>query len=343
MYLGGSKIKCPFRIQRPPNRLQLFDATEEQGFGFTSTPHIKDTALIASWQQVAPRLLRQLNKPDMSSLLAELSNTRRQLQTAVNNVDPNLWSTIADIKPETAIQPHQQKHLTAVVRKRYKVEMTNSMSPEDMSVYLSTGGEGAGAWLHAPADEIPPLSNERFAIAAMLRINMAQTPTITQCQRHTDARKCNERVSTQLHHALTCAFGPYRTNRHDAVCDATAKLIRKITGQEPLIEQNVPPHSLPADIKSNNNRSDITWHTATWHTATETIHLDIMITSAFTKAALAGNHVTAITPGYANNLAEQYKRRKYAPHPIVPIVFEAHGRFGTETLSFLRKTYKHPS
>ena len=206
-----------------------------------------------------------------------------------------------------------------------------------MSVYLSTGGEGAGAWLHAPTDEIPPLSNEHFAIAAKLRMNKAQTPTITQCQRHTDARKCNERVSTQLHHALTCAFGPYRTNRHDAVRDATAKLIRKITGQEPLIEQNVPPLSLPADnhpddIKSNNNRSGITWHTAT-----ATIHLDIMITSAFTKAALAGNHVTAITPGYANNLAEQYKRRKYAPHPIVPIVFEAHGRFGTETLSFLRK------
>ena len=63
----------------PTDRLRLFDAIKEQGFGFTSTLHIKDTALIASWQQVAPRLLRQLNKPDMSSLLAELPNTRRQL------------------------------------------------------------------------------------------------------------------------------------------------------------------------------------------------------------------------------------------------------------------------
>ena len=207
-----------------------------------------------------------------------------------------------------------------------------------MSVYLSSGGEGAGAWLHAPTDEILPLSNEHFTIAAKLRLNKAQRPNPTHCQRHTDTRACNEPVNAQLFHALSCPFGPYRTNRHNAIRDALAKLIRKITGHEPLIEQDIPTQAHPTgqhhsdDVKPNNNRSDITWHTAT-----QPVHLDVMVTSAFTKAALAGNHATSISPGYANSLAEKYKRRNYAPHPIVPIVFEAHGRFGAETLNFLRK------
>ncbi len=201
----------------------------------------------------------------------------------------------------------------------------------------SNEGEGAGTWLHAPKDEILPLSNEHFAIASKLRLNKAQTDNASQCQRRTDARTCNEPVTTQLHHALSCAFGPYRTSRHNAIRDAIATLIRKITGHEPLIEQDIPPqpHSPghhPDDANAHHNRSDVTWHTAT-----ETVHLDIMVTSAFTKSALAGNHAASITPGYANGLAEQYKRRKYAPHPIIPVVFEAHGRFGTDTLTFLRK------
>jgi NAD(P)-dependent dehydrogenase (short-subunit alcohol dehydrogenase family) len=80
------------------------------------------------------------------------------------------------------------------------------------------------------------------------------------------------------------------------------------------------------------NRSDITWFTAT-----EPVHMDVMVTSAFSLAASAGIHVSAITPGYANTLAENHKRNKYAPFPIIPITFEAHGRFGDSTLNFLLK------
>jgi hypothetical protein len=56
-----------------------------------------------------------------------------------------------------------------------------------------------------------------------------------------------------------------------------------------------------------------------------------MVTSAFTTVALAGNHGSSITFGLANTLDEHRKRRKYAPLPIVPILFEAHGRVGDDT------------
>ena len=62
-----------------------------------------------------------------------------------------------------------------------------------------------------------------------------------------------------------------------------------------------------------------------------------MVTSALTHSALAGVHANSITPGYASAQAEAYKKRKYNPHAVIPIIFEAHGRFGNETLAFLRK------
>jgi hypothetical protein len=138
----------------------------------------------------------------------------------------------------------------------------------------------------------------------------------------------------QLVHALSCPFGPHRNNRHNALRDALAKIIQKTTGQTPLIEQTLPSCSTMqhADEVNTASRSDVTWFTTSGP-----VHLDIMVTSAFTQAASAGHHATSVTPGLANNLAEAYKRRKYAPRNIIPIVFEAHGRFGNETLLFLRK------
>jgi hypothetical protein len=37
--------------------VSLLDSLNEQGFGFTYATHIKDTAFLASWQQLAPTIL----------------------------------------------------------------------------------------------------------------------------------------------------------------------------------------------------------------------------------------------------------------------------------------------
>ena len=60
-----------------------------------------------------------------------------------------------------------------------------------MSVYLSTGGKGAGAWLHPPTEDITPLTNLHFAIAAKLRLNRPQT-----------ARQTKTRANAALQQAL---------------------------------------------------------------------------------------------------------------------------------------------
>lgn len=143
-----------------------------------------------------------------------------------------------------------------------------------------------------------------------------------------------------MHHALQCQFGPYRIQRHNAIRDVLAEIIQDVTGTAPLVEQllagttpqNQPTHAQPDEPNARTNRTDLTWHTAT-----APVHLDVMVTSAFTTASLAGTTASSITPGHAASAAEQHKRQKYAPHQITPIVFEAHGRFGNDTLDFLRQ------
>ena len=143
----------------PADAVRIFASMSEGGFGFTSAKHIKDTALIASWAQVAPAILRQTNIQDMTTLLTIAPATRAQLQSAINNCDPALAHTIADIKHDTAPHPRQQKKLTAILRKHDQVQCTNNMNAEDMGVFLCTGGAGAGSWLHAPVDDIVPLNS----------------------------------------------------------------------------------------------------------------------------------------------------------------------------------------
>jgi hypothetical protein len=311
----------------------LFTSMKEGGMGFTATTHIKDTGLIASWLQNAPAILQHMRKPDFATLLSELPKTSLQLQTAIRNVDPAIWSTLSTITHESSPTRHQQKTLTNLVRKHHQVMLKNTMTAEEMSIHLSTSGVGAGAWLHAPVEDVIPLSNEHFKIAANMRLKKPQTPQPTHCHRHTDTRTCNHHVCPQLHHALNCPFGPYRSARHNAVRDTIAALIQRITGQEPLKEQQ-----LPTQIDSNHpdetnmGRSDITWFCAT-----HPVHMDCMITSAFTQATVAGNYASSITAGYACKIGEQHKLRKYAPTPVTPIVLEAHGRVGEETLNFLHK------
>ena len=182
---------------------RIFSSISNHGLGFTSATHIKDAALIASWAQTAPSILHQMKASNMGVLLDSLPYTKAQLQAAVDKVDPALWATLAEITPDTPIPRHQQKKLATIVRAQQQVSYTNQLNATDMSAYLSTGGTGAGTWLHAPTQDIKPLTNTHFTIATKLRLNKHQVPLATHnCLRSTDARTCNKPNNPQMHHAL---------------------------------------------------------------------------------------------------------------------------------------------
>jgi hypothetical protein len=157
------------------DKVRLFSSLSDGGLGFTSAQHIKDAALVASWIQAAPAFLGHMQAPNMETLLSQLPKTHAQIQAAITRVDPAYWKILTEITPGHTIKPHQQKQLTNTIRKKEKVAYTNSLTAVELSVYLSTGDTGAGAWLHAPIKDITPLSNEHFAISTKLRLNKVQT------------------------------------------------------------------------------------------------------------------------------------------------------------------------
>ena len=331
-------LNCEFT---PQDNIQLFSSISNGGFGFTSTLHIKDTALVASWQQVAPAILSHTGHATLGDLLNELPNTRTQLQAATANIDPTLWLDLTEITPDTTSRKHQQKQLTSLVRKLHMTARTTTLDTRGMGVHHSTGGVGAGAWLHAPIKDIIPLSNEHYITAAKMRLDKPHTDQPANCHRTTISSTCNHPDNVHLDHALSCSYGPHRIRRHNNLRDDLVDLIHSTTGHRPLTEQIIAttssnttsnPQQHHDDDSTQLNRSDITFFTAN-----ETIHLDVMVTSATTAAALAGTTNVTVTPGHANTLAELHKRNKYHPHPITPIVFEAHGRFGESVLQFLRR------
>ena len=323
--------------------IRLFSAIAEQGFGFTAATHIKDTALIASWQQTAPKLLAQLEIDSMEELLNLAPKTRQQIQAAIGRIDPALLSTIRGITPACTPTKHQQKQLTAIIRKNHQTQLSTLLTPEEMAAYHSTGGEGAGSWLYAPTENITPMSNAHFNIAAKMRLHKSQNNAAPHaCRRRTERNACGCEVMPQMQHVPQCAYGPYRNTRHNALRDELANIIEDITGTRPLTEQLLPQAASYA-TRSNSSpdesdreatlRADIAMSTANGP-----MYLDIMITSAFTKHSLAGNHdVSSIVPGTAALHATVHKIQKYAPHAVTPIIFELHGRAGASTLDFLRQ------
>ena len=144
-----------------------------------------------------------------------------------------------------------------------------------------------------------------------------QTPA--RCTRSTPTRTCNCTTNTYLDHALTCQFGPYRVRRHNALRDALAHIIRKITDHEALTEQTLPTLQPPPDTahpddirETTDNRADVTLLTTT-----QPIHLDVMVTSAVNPSTLAGRRAIVV-PGINASIGENYKRRKTTPtqsHP----------------------------
>lgn len=120
-----------------------------------------------------------------------------------------------------------------------------------------------------------------------------------------------------------------------------AFIIYHITGREPASEQliagEVPaagntaedaehPHRAPTELGAD----------LTMQTQALTTYMDITVTCALNAAAMEGGLAVA-TPGTAANIAEHNKRRKYSPVLVTPLVQEAHGRWGQEALTLLRK------
>ena len=296
------------------DHVQLFTSIAEGGFGFTSTTQIKDTALIASWRQLAPTILKHTKHATFGELLNHTPNTKAHTHNAAINIDSTIWESLTEITPDDVPLHHQQKRLTSTLRDIHTKEYTATLGPRAHAIHHSTATSDAGAWLHAPIKDIVPFTNANHTHAFKLRLDKPHVQHNLPCPRKSTnpncrTAQCPKQNNTHLDHTLACCYGPLRNRRHNALRDCLAELIFHTTGHQPLTEQVY--HNMPTEPQSTHedddnhtlNRSDVTFNTAT-----TTIHLDVMVTSAANATALAGTTNSTTNPGHAA-LGEQHKHK----------------------------------
>ena len=169
------------------------------------------------------------------------------------------------------------------------------------------------------------------------RLRMAVCPAGAACQhRKQDGSICGEALDARGRHATSCACGPSRTARHDAVRDFTAAFHSKVSGFVAATEQRVVAwdRQNPRTGQIEEARLDVATRDAA---SGRKIFIDAMVTCAHCGfgprlQARAGRD------GVAAADAVRVKRRRYPPSggELVPLVFEAGGRPAEETVAFVR-------
>jgi hypothetical protein len=158
---------------------------------------------------------------------------------------------------------------------------------------------------------------------------LASSSLMALCRWFLYGPTCSHHDNGHFDHTLTCKFGPYRNQRHNAIRDELANIITDTTGHTPLKEQII--HRTNGNNQTTNDDSTLNRSEITFQTPTTTYHIHIMVTSATTLTAQAG----AMTAGYPSVLGEQAKRRKYGNRPVTPAVMEVHCHVGKTPPQFL--------
>lgn len=263
------------------------------------------------------------------------------LNAAVTNLEH--LGVEEDLRLWEADQPQvgkgRQRVWTRAVADRQRDHLLATATPRRAATLRSAATSEGSRFLGMPTEPQQHMSDAAFRCAARRRLGLpplaATIPAATTCQNvRADGSKCGHVLDAQGHHASTCEAGGALLRRHNAARDCIAKRVAQDLAAVTATEQHIPELDRPSsDGNISPARLDVvvTLHGARWL-------LDVAIVSALSadsslEAASAGRD------GHAAMRAEDRKRRRY-PHPqLVPLILEAHGRFGDAGLAWLRRVY----
>jgi hypothetical protein len=195
---------------------------------------------------------------------------------------------------------------------------------------LESGGPGAGAWLNFPREPEHIFTDVEFKCAARLRMSLPifQEPCSghnVACDHKNRHRVCGANLDTLGIHALCCKLGGHVVQRHNAIRDTIARVMRNATTSTVHIEQNAPDtpsHLLRPDIVFSDFRS-------------RTKHLDVEVCTMH-RCRVSGQHKA----GALIETEEGVKRRKYNHLHLIPCVLSHVGRVGRGLQSLLKLIYR---
>ena len=181
------------------------------------------------------------------------------------------------------------------------------------------------------------MPDSHFTLMLRDRLRLPLCPQGARCRhRKQDGTLCNEPLDERGKHAQKCPAGPTRNARHNGLRDFCAGYHSRVTGLAAVTEQRVA-----AWDRTNPRTGE--YEEAVLDVATRdnisghAIFLDATVTCAH-SGSQPRQRARANKDGLAASNAVDDKRERYPPSggELVPLAFEAGGRPGQETVSFVR-------
>jgi hypothetical protein len=205
------------------------------------------------------------------------------------------------------VPPPSQKSLSAVIDQQIDADLRGSLDARSLKRFTSAAGPRAGAWLSNIAPGRYVLLQDEFRVSAALRLGIRVMPSGSCCM-------CEKEADAFGSHALSCASGPSRILRHNAIRDEFFGLCREAC-LAPRREVMIADGSRPGDV-----------YLPSWEGASP-----LMVDFAVVNP-LADYNRDIDTPAVAY---EAVKRARYqgilGPTPFAPLIVETFGTWGTST------------
>ena len=216
----------------------------------------------------------------------------------------------------------KQSTLTQAVMKKEWRRLFEEASPETQTDLVSMTKKGASTWMHASPDFSVNINNAEFRTMLRLR-HCLPFVEVTKCGPH---GRCPQTMDAHGRHALCCKFGPARTGRHDALCDALAGEMKKL-GTAVFREAMGVGRTRPGDVAVSTTQG---WMA---HRFDRTF-FDVGICAAVYSQKKYG----AAAQGYANRKITHHRAHcEEMDVAYVPLVSDARGWWTPEAYSTLKK------
>jgi hypothetical protein len=95
-------------------KARLWQPLREGGMGYTAATHLQGTALVASWKQVLPFILKATNVESTTALFQQTPNIAKQIKDATTLLHESVWQDMLAIQQTNTPERHTQKTLASL-------------------------------------------------------------------------------------------------------------------------------------------------------------------------------------------------------------------------------------
>ena len=231
-----------------------------------------------------------------------------------------------------------QNYLVSFAHKQSLRALRAGMGDNEAAFLRSASGSASAAFLDPPLDDRWVISDKRFSVACLRRLNVAFPmcsaipANAPLCNNVTvQGRVCGAVCDARGMHLECCSPGGGLIHRHDSMVQCLAVLAKRNLDPRARTEQIIPELARPVRGQVGQARLDVIMHNGI-----ERMLVDVVIVSSYAGDANF-RAACARRDGHASRRASIMKHTRYPSADLIPFALETGGRIGTEARALLLK------